>query len=116
MPTERVRRARELRHNLTNVERLLWKRLRLRNVDGHKFRRQHPIGPYFADFVCIERRLVVELDGGQHGENAVHDQERDAWLRSHGWRVLRFWNNEVIEQSDAVLGAILKALEDGPPS
>ena len=116
MPTERVSRARELRHNLTNVERLLWKQLRLRNVDGHKFRRQHPIGPFIGDFACIERRLVIELDGGQHAENAVYDQERDAWLRSHGWRVLRFWNNDVLEQSDAVLDAIFEALDGGPPS
>ena len=116
MPTERVRRARELRHSLTNVERLLWRRLRLSNADGHKFRRQHPIGPYFADFACIERRLVVELDGSQHGQNAARDQERDAWLRSQGWRVLRFWNNEVIEQLDAVLDAIFAALGDDPPS
>ena len=117
MPRERTLRARELRRNPTDAERHLWRRLRLRNAGGYKFRRQFPVGPYFADFACIERQLIVELDGGQHGgTQAAHDRKRDAWLAAHGWRVLRVWDHDVLQQVDAVLEAVYKALEECPPS
>ena len=107
--------ARELRKNLTEAERRLWMCLRYRQMNGHKFRRQHPIGPYVADFACLEKGLVIELDGGQHSQQVVYDSNRDSWLEDRGFRVLRFWNNQVVEEIGAVKGAILEALES-PPS
>lgn len=114
LPRDRTLRARELRRNPTDAERRLWHRLRQRNAGGYKFRRQFPVGPYFADFACIERHLVVEVDGGQHAEKqAAYDRKRDAWLAAHGWRVLRVWDHDVLQRVDAVLDAIYEALEDG---
>lgn len=89
---------------MTDAEIRLWQALRGNSLSV-KFRRQAPIGPFFADFVCLEKRLIVEVDGGQHAEN-VRDQERDAWLNQEGYRVLRFWNNEVLTHLDGVLGVI----------
>lgn len=111
-------RARELRKNLTDAERKLWAQLRLRQVEGHRFRRQRPVGPYIVDFICLEQRLIIEVDGGQHAERTSKDAKRDAWLRSQGYRVLRFWNNEVLSQTEGVLHVIIEALgEEGrPPS
>ena len=83
--------------------------MRNRQLDGHKFRRQHPIGIFVADFVCIERRLIIELDGGQHADSA-DDARRTAWLEDHGWRVIRFWNNDVLTGTEGVLEVILQAL------
>ena len=102
-------RARTLRKNLTDAERFLWARLRKRRIGGHKFRRQQPLGPYIVDFVCFETRVIVELDGGHHNEQRQYDLERDAWLESRGFRVLRFWNNQVFNESVAVLEVIAKA-------
>jgi very-short-patch-repair endonuclease len=97
----------------------LWHGLRRRQIDGAKFRRQRPIGRYFVDFVCLERALIVEVDGGQHFEPARqrYDEERDAWLRSRGYDVLRFTDREVLTELDSVLEAIWAALAsfDGPP-
>ncbi|MBK6394605.1 MAG: endonuclease domain-containing protein, partial [Betaproteobacteria bacterium] len=93
--------ARNLRRTSTDAEQRLWHRLRGAQLHGCKFRRQHPIGPWFADFACIERRLVVELDGGQHVERAAYDCRRTEWLRLAGWRVARFWDNEVLKEMDA---------------
>ena len=107
-------RAVELRRNPTDCERLLWRRLRLRQMLGRKFRRQVPIGRYVVDFACVECLLVVEADGGQHAESA-YDARRDAYLRARGFRVLRFWNNQIIEQTDAVLGEILRHLASSAP-
>lgn len=90
-------RARALRKNPTEAERALWRHLRLRQLDEHKFRRQQPVGSYIVDFICIEKRLVVELDGGQHSEQVASDAERTAWLEGEGFRVLRFWNHEVLK-------------------
>ena len=108
----RVRNARALRAQGTDAERVLWRHLRARQFDGYKFRRQHPIGPYFADFACVRERLVVELDGGQHAQ--ADDQTRDArrtqFLQAHGWRVLRFWNHEALANLDGVLQVIAMAL------
>jgi len=87
-------------------------RLRGRQL-GAKFRRQHRIGPYIADLCCVERRLVVELDGGQHSEQIDADQKRSAFMESHGFRVLRFWNDQVLTDTDGVLEQILAALDEG---
>jgi adenine-specific DNA-methyltransferase len=104
---------------MTEAERALWKHIRFRQLGGNKFRRQQPIGPYIADFVCFEKRLIIELDGGQHSHQAAYDSDRGAWLEAQGFRILRFWNNQVLEEIDAVNRVILKTLEDGtdtPPS
>src|SRR5215468_10570270 len=98
--------ARELRRNATNAERLLWARLRRRQLNGFKFRRQRPIGPYVCDFVCLEARVVVELDGSQHVVQAPYDANRDAFLRARGFRVLRFRNNDVLLQTASVVETV----------
>jgi very-short-patch-repair endonuclease len=105
-------RARELRNNPTDAERTLWGQLRLWQLDGYKFRRQQPLGRYIVDFVCLEKRVVVEVDGGQHGDQV--DAERDNWLRDEGFVVLRFWNNEVLQNMDAVREVILRNLQNTP--
>ena len=94
----------------------LWLLLKNRNVAGYKFRRQHPIAPYIVDFVCIEKRLIVELDGGQHAEQFVADAERTAYLESKGYRIVRFWNNDVLKQTEAVMQVILRNLVSPHPS
>lgn len=109
-------RARSLRRNQTEAERRLWMRLRFRQVDGAKFRRQHPIGPFIADFFCLERSLVVELDGGQHALHTERDQRRTEFFTLHGYQVIRFWNHEVLEDMDAVLQRILDVLQHPHPS
>ncbi len=98
-----VAKARKLRRSSTDVERKLWHRIRDKQIDEFRFRRQRPIGKYIVDFVCLDAMLIVELDGGQHAEDAAYDQKRTAFLESLGYRVLRFWNNEVIENMDGVL-------------
>ncbi|MEA2975309.1 MAG: hypothetical protein QOF19_829 [Alphaproteobacteria bacterium] len=107
-------RARLLRGNSTDAETKLWNRLRSRSIHGHKFVRQEPIGPYIADFVCRERRLVIEIDGGQHATDK-RDVIRDKWLRDHRYGVLRFWNNDVIGNIEGVLETIATALAETPP-
>jgi very-short-patch-repair endonuclease len=89
-------RAQALRKNPTDAERKLWAHLRLRQLGRYKFRRQHPLGPYIVDFICIEKKLIIEVDGGQHDDNKFYDSKRDNWLENKGFRVLRFWNNEVL--------------------
>ena len=106
-----MNRARELRHNPTDAERALWRRLRQRRLAGHRFRRQHLLGPYIVDFFCFQKGLAIEVDGGQHSERTVYDAQRTAWLEAQGYRVLRFWNNEVIEEMEGVEETILEALE-----
>ncbi len=102
--------AKVLRSNQTDAERRLWYHLRAHRFMGFKFKRQKPMGRYIVDFVCLEHRLIIELDGGQHTEQAVYDQHRDAWLRSQGYSVLRFWNNDVMQQLESVLEQIHCAL------
>ncbi|MBI4229134.1 MAG: endonuclease domain-containing protein [Deltaproteobacteria bacterium] len=102
--------ARELRKNPTEAERKLWKHLCLRQLGGYKFRRQHSLGPYIVDFVCLEKRLIVEVDGGQHSEQVAYDAERGEWLEAQGFRVLRFWNQEVLKEIEVVKEVIAKAL------
>jgi very-short-patch-repair endonuclease len=108
--------ARDLRKNLTNAERILWNQLRLKQVGGHKYRRQHPLGNYIVDFVCLEKRLVIELDGGQHAEQSLYDENREAWIISQGYQVLRFWNNQIFNELDAVKQTIYKNLNAPHPS
>jgi len=109
-------RARTLRRDSTDAERLLWRGLRNRTFATHKFRRQHPIGRYFVDFVCIERALIIELDGGQHAERFAADEVRTAFLEARGFRVLRFWNNDVMSNTDGVLATIDAALKSPHPA
>jgi very-short-patch-repair endonuclease len=101
--------ARTLRRNLTDAERKMWRLLRDRRLAGVKFRRQVPIGPFVANFASVEHGLVVELDGGQHAESA-YDAQRDRFLAGEGWRVVRFWNNDVMQNSEGVLEMLLQAL------
>ncbi|NVM91844.1 adenine-specific DNA-methyltransferase [Variovorax sp. SG517] len=115
---ERVRvrvRARSLRSTPTDAEALLWHHLRDRRMANQKFRRQRPIGPYFADFACLEAKLIVELDGGQHTEAVAYDENRTRFIEAQGYRVLRFWNHEVLTQTDAVRERILQALQEHSP-
>lgn len=104
-------RARELRKNMTEAERSLWRHLRLRQLGGHKFRRQQPMGRYIVDFVCLEKQLIIEVDGGHHSEQAAYDLERDTWLGKQGFIILRFWDNEVLKEIESVKERIMNALE-----
>ncbi|HJR72379.1 MAG TPA: DUF559 domain-containing protein [Luteimonas sp.] len=103
---------RELRNSSTDAERELWQRLRGRQLEGMKFRRQHPFGDYILDLVCLERKTVIELDGGQHAEAVAYDNERTRNLEKSGFVVLRFWNNEVFENMDGVLDVIWRTLRE----
>jgi len=98
---------------MTDAECRLWYRLRAHRFDGHKFKRQVPIGRYVVDFACLSRKLVVEVDGGQHNENDC-DKARDEYLRGEGFRVLRFWNNDVLSNTQGVLEVVFGALEESP--
>ena len=108
-------RARSLRKSATDAERALWARLRRRQVLGRKFRRQQPLGRYIVDFVCFEERLIVEVDGGQHLEQQCSDGERQRWLEAQGYRLLRFWNDEVLSRPSLVVEAIARAIEGRSP-
>ena len=110
----RVTRERRLRRDMTRVETVLWFALRDRRLGGFKFVRQEAIGPYIADFVCRDQKIIVEVDGGQHADSA-HDRVRDAFLHDEGYRVLRFWNNDVLQNRNSVLAAILGALTGAEP-
>ena len=105
-----TQRARRLRKQSTDAERTLWRLLRNRQLDGRKFRRQVPLGPYIVDFFCHERSLVIEIDGGQHQARAAADRARTRRLEAQGYRVIRFWNNEVLREPEAVQAAILAEL------
>ncbi len=104
------RKARTLRKRLTDAESALWRQVRLRQIEGYKFRRQHPIGPYIVDFVCLERKVIVEVDGGQHAVQVQQDAERTAWLESVGYRVIRFWDHEVLTELESVKETIRQSL------
>lgn len=106
--------ARVLRADMTAAERKLWHAIRGKQIYDCRFRRQHPVGSYITDFACIERMLVIELDGGQHQEQLGYDERRTAFLEARGWRVLRFWNNEVMENLDGVLWRIVEVLSSAP--
>ena len=107
--------ARSLRTNSTEAERHLWRYLRHRYLGGYRFRRQSPIGRYVVDFVCVRARLVVEIAGGQHVDRPLEDLKRTQYLARRGFRVLRFWNNEVFLETEAVLEKILEALREACP-
>jgi very-short-patch-repair endonuclease len=106
--------ARRLRREMTDAETRLWFALRAHRLDGLSFRRQTPIGKFIVDFVCQDRRLIIELDGGQHAESQK-DAERDNWLASKGYRVLRFWNSDVLANRDGVLEMIVAAAREATP-
>jgi len=110
--------ARGLRKRQTDAERALWNKLRSKQIEGVKFRRQQPIGPYIVDFVSLERKLIIEIDGGQHNERKVRekDQEREEWLKEKGYQTLRFWNNDVLTNIEGVLERIKENLEGKTPS
>ena len=97
---------------MTDVERLLWYHLRNRYFGGFKFRRQHPVGPFILDFICTEKKLIIEVDGGQHAENVEADNRRSRFLQEQGYQILRFWNNEALQETEAVLTRILESLSD----
>jgi very-short-patch-repair endonuclease len=119
--SEMRNRAKKLRRDQTDTERFVWSKLRDRRFDGYKFRRQVVLGNYIVDFVCLERRLITDLDGGQHGEpgNQVQDAQRDLWLRSQGFRVLRSWNHEVLAEwngiDEIIWTELQKVVPDGRP-
>ncbi len=107
--------ARKMRQEPTEAERRLWSRLRHRQLGGYKFRRQHPIGPYIVDFCCVEKKLIVEADGDVHAFQEKQDRERTKWLEKEGYRVLRFANVTIFQQTEAVLEAILAVCDGEEP-
>jgi very-short-patch-repair endonuclease len=107
--------SRKLRVNQTDAEKALWGKLRGRRLDGHKFVRQETVGRYICDFVCREKRIVIEVDGGQHAES-TRDKIRDEFLVAEGFRVLRFWNNEVLSNMNGVLLTIQSECAESGPS
>lgn len=106
--------AKTLRTNQTEAEQRLWYHLRAHRFMDLKFKRQKPMGRFIVDFVCVERQLIIEIDGGQHAEQAGYDQHRDAWLRGQGYTVLRFWNHEVMQQLEEVLEQIRSTIALSP--
>lgn len=104
-------RVRELRRDSTEAEAKLWSRLRAHRLAGVHFRRQHPIGPYIVDFCATDVKLIIEVDGGGHIDQVEYDMERTVYLGASGYRVLRFWNDEIMKDMDTVLGVILEVLE-----
>jgi len=104
--------ARQLRKSQSDAEHRFWLHVRNRRLAGYKFRRQRPVGPYVVDFICESARVIVELDGGQHADQRRYDDNRDRYLRDRGYSVLRFWNNDVLQNMDGVLEAALRKLSD----
>ena len=107
--------ARKLRNKLTDAEQALWRHIRNRQLYGYKFRRQTPIGKYIVDFVCFEKRLIVELDGGQHEMHQDEDNRRSKGFESQGFKVIRFWNHDVLKQVEAIKEVIALNLITPPP-
>jgi very-short-patch-repair endonuclease len=103
---------RRLRNNLSDAEQALWHLLRGRQIHGLKFRRQHPFGDYILDFICLENKLVIEVDGGQHGQQAEYDENRTQKLQAAGFRVLRLWDNEVLKEIESVKEKIWLMVEE----
>ena len=116
MTTRSKQRARSLRQRATDAEQLMWAFLRDRRLAGYKFRRQHSIGPYFVDFVSLSEKLVIELDGGLHAERANYDEERTRFLQSTGYRVVRYWDHEMLLDPEPVLDDVLRHLQMPFPS
>jgi very-short-patch-repair endonuclease len=111
--SQQIKFARNLRHQQSDAERLLWSKLRGSQLNGVKFRRQHSVGNYVVDFVCLRKKLIIEIDGSQHNEECekVKDARRTRWLQGEGYRVLRFWNNDVLTNIDGVFLTILESLK-----
>ena len=119
VPTKIRKFSRDLRKNPTDAEAKLWQHLRHKQLDGYKFRRQHPLGQYVVDFICLEAMLVIEVDGGQHAEFIRRDERRTAFLEKQGFRVLRFWNNEVLGNINGVTTTIMRVTKEqlsAPPT
>jgi len=106
--------ARRLRSCMTEAEKAFWLQLRDRRFTGFKFRRQFPVGPYFADFLCWQVKLIIELDGGQHAEQVVYDRQRTRFLEQQVFTVIRFWNNEISQNWEGVAQIILQHLQSCP--
>lgn len=111
--TGAVLRARQLRRDSTDAEKLVWRALRS-GLPTHKWRRQMPVGPYFVDFACFSERLVIELDGGQHAEAVDYDAARSLYLEAQGYKVVRFWNNDVLGNIDGVIEEVAARLSSSP--
>jgi very-short-patch-repair endonuclease len=110
---EKTTLSRQLRKESTEAERMLWAKLKGYQLVGLKFRRQEPIGTYIVDFVCFEKKIVIEVDGGQHGKESIRqkDAERTSWLEGEGFRILRFWNNDVLTNMEGILEIIKRAAD-----
>lgn len=106
MAKQLVNLAKNLRRRQTDAENLIWRHLRAKQLEGCKFRRQEPIGNYIVDFVCFEKKIIIEVDGGQHAIESREDKERDSLLKNDGFLILRFWNNEVLQNIEGVLEVI----------
>ncbi|GGX11775.1 endonuclease domain-containing protein [Undibacterium macrobrachii] len=106
VPDDLKQYAREMRKNMPDAEQLLWYLLRNRRLAGAKFRRQHLVGRYILDFYCVEKKLAIELDGGQHSEQQTYDRQRGIYLKQQGIEVLRFWNNQMLSETESVLEVI----------
>ncbi len=107
--------SKALRKRPTKAEQLLWRNLRMRQMEGLKFRRQQPIGNYIVDFVCFENRIIIEVDGGQHADEEKKDRERDLYFQINNFMVLRFWNNEVLQNTPGVIEKIRESCSHRPP-
>ncbi|QIG52440.1 endonuclease domain-containing protein [Nordella sp. HKS 07] len=116
MAAPRRARAKRMRREPTEAEKLFWWEIRDRRLEGHKFKRQYLVAGYIADFVCLERKLIIELDGGQHSETTEYDAKRSADLQVHGFRVLRIWNAEIFKNMEGVIDAVLAELGSSSPS
>jgi len=106
--------TRELRKNMTDAEKKLWSLLRNRQFEGLKFRRQHAIGKYIVDFICFEKKIVIEVDGSQHLENRIYDANRTEWLQKQDFKVIRFWNNDVLNEIEVVLDKLYEKIKNSP--
>jgi len=114
MPINLTEVAKDLRKSMTDAERVLWLRLKAKQLGELKFRRQEQIGRFIADFVCFEKGIVIEADGGQHATEKERDDERTQWLNSQGYTVLRFWNNDILSNIEGVMEAIRSACTEAP--
>ena len=113
---EHIAFARHLRRSSTEAEQALWNRIRNNQIKDVKFRRQQPLGPYTVDFICFEHRLIIEVDGGQHATTVHHDELRTNWFTQRGYKVMRFWNNEVLQNMEGVLQVIAESPQPAPRS